>query len=495
VFTICTLKNGGSEIAKKQEIGRGLRLPVDMSGVRSIDAAINELTVIANDNFAHFADSLQKDFNDSMSFKKDEVTPDILADTLKNAGVPVAKIEPQLIEKLREELFIAGVIDAKNMLTKDANKIVDKVDFSDHTLSEHAIKIMEAFKTNMIEKGTNKIDIKNGDNDPIENGVHAYVTEDNFFKIFRSLSEKLSKRTIYHLDLDKDVFVADCVSEINELLAGRSVKNVYEVTSAGVQTEDSGRIGIGDAKTRTVDSNAEENIVQKSNFELVNTIMYHTNLPRFAIFRILSGIDKIILMSNQDILDFVIKRIKLKLADAKAKAINGYEVINGYEFDDKLIFEADNINEEMLEAEKKVYQTKESERRAVNKFYRVDSDGEYDFAESLDDDPNVLLFTKIKKGGFVIDTPYGNYSPDWAIVYKQGDGEIRLYFIVETKFAKEWSDLTDVEQTKIKCGTLHFKAVAATTRDSIRFDWANSYQNFKNKATRATQNEHRETRI
>ena len=81
----------------------------------------------------------------------------------------------------------------------------------------------------------------------------------------------------------------------------------------------------------------------------------------------------------------------------------------------------------------------------------------------------------------MIDTPYGNYSPDWAIVYKNADGTIRLYFIVETKFGKEWNGLTDVEKIKIKCGTLHFKAIAALSSDSIRFDWANSYQNFKEK--------------
>jgi len=483
VFTICTLKHGGSEIAKKQEIGRGLRLPVDTSGVRCTDSSVNELTVIANDNFAHFAESLQKDFNDSMSFKKDEVTPDILAVALKNAGVPIDKIQPRLIEKLKEELFIGGVIDGKNMLTKDAGKIIENVDFTDPTLREHAVMIMKAFKESMVEKGTNKIDIRNGDNEPLENGAHAYISEDSFFRIFRSLSEKLSKRTIYRLDLDKDKFIADCVSEINGLLLYRKVKNVYKITTAGVEAENSGRIGIGDAKTMTVDSNADDNIVQKSDFELVNTIMYHTNLPRFAIFRILKGIEKKILLSNQDILELVIKRVKQRLNDAKAAAINGYEVINGYEFDDRLIFEADVIDEAMLEAEKRVYQTKESERRAVNKFYRVDSDGEYDFAENLDGDPNVLLFTKIKKGGFVIDTPYGDYSPDWAIVYRNADGNIRLYFIIETKFAKEWSGLTDVEKLKIKCGTLHFKAVSALSPDdAIRFDWASSYQNFKEKA-------------
>ena len=47
MFTLCTLKAGGSDIAKKQEIGRGLRLPVDNTGNRCIDRRINELTVIA----------------------------------------------------------------------------------------------------------------------------------------------------------------------------------------------------------------------------------------------------------------------------------------------------------------------------------------------------------------------------------------------------------------------------------------------------------------
>ncbi|MDR3300384.1 MAG: hypothetical protein LBU43_10440 [Candidatus Accumulibacter sp.] len=112
----------------------------------------------------------------------------------------------------------------------------------------------------------------------------------------------------------------------------------------------------------------------------------------------------------------------------------------------------------------------------------MDSGGEYDFAERLDDAPNVLLFTKIKKGGFIIDTPYGNYSPDWAIVYRQGDGEVRLYFIIETRFAKEWQDLTEVEQTKIKCGKLHFKAAATNSSNNVRFDWANSYRDFESKA-------------
>ena len=62
---LCTLKAGVSEIAKKQEIGRGLHLPVDITGNRCLDRILNQLTVIANDYYEHFAVTIQNDFNDN----------------------------------------------------------------------------------------------------------------------------------------------------------------------------------------------------------------------------------------------------------------------------------------------------------------------------------------------------------------------------------------------------------------------------------------------
>ena len=92
----------------------------------------------------------------------------------------------------------------------------------------------------------------------------------------------------------------------------------------------------------------------------------------------------------------------------------------------------------------------------------------------------MLLFTKLKKGGFIIDTPYGNYSPDWAVVCRKEslkDPSIGIYFIVETKAGKTWADLTQVERNKIHCGELHFKAVSNGTK----FEWVNGYEDFVNK--------------
>ena len=109
----------------------------------------------------------------------------------------------------------------------------------------------------------------------------------------------------------------------------------------------------------------------------------------------------------------------------------------------------------------------------------MDSEGEHDFAEQLENDESVILFTKLKKGGFVIDTPYGNYSPDWAVIVKEeATQDHRMYFIIESKFGKDVSNLTEVERNKIeKCGKLHFRAVDK----SVKFDWINSYNDYKRK--------------
>lgn len=59
VFQICTLNESKSETRKRQEIGRGLRLPVRENGERCFDPNINRLTVIANENYDDFARALQ----------------------------------------------------------------------------------------------------------------------------------------------------------------------------------------------------------------------------------------------------------------------------------------------------------------------------------------------------------------------------------------------------------------------------------------------------
>ncbi|HAH86009.1 MAG TPA: hypothetical protein DCL60_01405, partial [Armatimonadetes bacterium] len=63
VFQICTLNQTASEVKKRQEVGRGIRLCVDQSGNRLHDERFNILTVVANESYEHFVDSLQSNMD------------------------------------------------------------------------------------------------------------------------------------------------------------------------------------------------------------------------------------------------------------------------------------------------------------------------------------------------------------------------------------------------------------------------------------------------
>lgn len=475
VFNICTLKQGASEIAKKQEIGRGLRLPVDIDGKRSIDNEINKLTVIANDTYENFAVALQKDYNDNNDFDRNEVTPEIILKTFKQAGIPKEKINSELINALREELVKSNIIGANNILTKSANDIKE-ITFKNETLKEHESKIKENLVKYMVEQGSKKITIINGDNDPIEPNVpHSYVSEEVFRKILNKLTQNLNKNTIYRANIDKDKFIDECAKELNDYTKYIHASITFvEETGKGSYGE-TRQFKMGEAHIKTTEHGADILIEKKSDLEIVNYIMYHTMLPRIAISKILSRLNNRLILNKQEVLEDITKRINEKLN--KSKDVYEYEIIKGYELEAAKILQADVIDEEMLKKEKAVYITDVSKRRSINKYYKMDGKGEYEFAKSLENNSNILLFTKIKRGGFVIDTPYGNYSPDWAIVYKNTDGGAKLYFIVETKCDKNNEDLTDVEKTKIKCAELYFNAVS----DDIKFNWVKSYHEFKEK--------------
>lgn len=483
VFTLCTLKSGGSEIAKKQEIGRGLRLPVDITGNRCLDRRINELTVIANDYYDHFAAALQKDFNDNMNYDKNEVTAEILISTLKTAGVPQEKITPELVDILKQELISAGVMNGENILkgtSSQITKLFNNMIFVDDTLYEHMEKIKQQFKELMVQKGTKKIEIRNGDNEQPKNSVRAFISEGEFQQLYFALRENLTKRTMYKFKIDKDKFIEDCALEINNYLMFMKSKNEYKVEVGKAKFNESAMFVMEDVSYGTKELEVETPSEPKSDFEIANYIMYHTMLPRLAIFKIINAVKKRELLNNQDILDTVTQKILKMLSDIKATNITSYEVINGYELDSRNIFELDTISEEDFNEEWRIFRANANHSSAMNEYYKMDSKGEKEFAERLENNQNVLLFTKLKKGGFIIDTPYGNYSPDWAIVCRKdslNSPELGIYFIVETKADKQDINLQEVERNKIRCGKLHFQAVS----EQIRFDWVNSYEDFRQK--------------
>ena len=72
VFTIATLNETTSGMKKRQEIGRGLRIPVMSNGERCHDDELNRLTIVANESYHSFASTLQKEIADDTSSSFDK---------------------------------------------------------------------------------------------------------------------------------------------------------------------------------------------------------------------------------------------------------------------------------------------------------------------------------------------------------------------------------------------------------------------------------------
>lgn len=479
VFILVTLKEGGSDIAKKQEVGRGLRLPVDTSGTRCYDSNINELTVVANDYFDHFASTLQTDYNESIGFNKNEVSADVIKTTMLKAGVPADKIE-EACDAFKRELLSskAAKIDkaGKIVLTAEAEDFPNII-FNDATLLEHSAKIIESFVKVMQDKGSKRVEITNGDEEPTPNGVQKYVTEGEFAKMYQKLLTILQKKSVYRYSLDKDSFIQTVASEIEHQLSKKNDYIKFEITKADVDFNDSRKMQMSSAQKQVEDStNHTVTYEERPLFEIVNVIMMHTMLPRLAIVKILgklstSARNKI---NNQDYLEEAISVINEQLVAFKSRNFLKAELVSGIGSLEKDIFEVDKIaNESEV---RYLFTPNPIHRRAMNLKYKFDSEGELTFAKHLDDDPNVLLYTKLKKGGFVIETPAGNYSPDWAIVYQKNNDELAMYFIAETKWDKDAGNLNDDEIVKINCAERHFEAVNESVTDTVKYAWVNAYK-------------------
>jgi type III restriction enzyme len=93
-----------------------------------------------------------------------------------------------------------------------------------------------------------------------------------------------------------------------------------------------------------------------------------------------------------------------------------------------------------------------SPKKAIYDYIEYDSEVEHAFAKKLDDRPDIKLFVKLPRW-FVVDTPVGQYNPDWAIVKHHNT---TVYMVRETKSTKDFRKLRTTEADKVRCGEKHF---------------------------------------
>lgn len=132
VFQICTLAESSSEIKKRQEIGRGLRLCVKGVGdefVRVNDRAINRLTVIANESYEDFANQLQTEMLDAgVKFKRDMVQNERNKVTVRlRKGYDTDSQFLELWERIRARTRYRVEYKTSELIAKAASRVKTKL--------------------------------------------------------------------------------------------------------------------------------------------------------------------------------------------------------------------------------------------------------------------------------------------------------------------------------------------------------------------------------
>ena len=478
VFQICTLKHSDSNTAKRQEVGRGLRLCVNRNGNR-MDVQncgetvhdVNILTVVASESYKTFVVDLQSDIK-TVLYDRPNVAS---SEYFKGKYIKVDDI-PTLIDEntanaIEFYLIQNGYVDMKRKVTekyrsdvamktvKDLPEELKPMTEGIHTLiqSVYDDSIMESMFTNGHEPKVKK--------NPLN---------ENFFKReFQALWKEINHKYAYTVKFDSEELIRKAIAYIDQKLF---VSELQYTTTVGRQKSEmneyeiEGFTSFTREKTRTQTFKHAQ--TSKIKYDLIGKVADGAILTRKTVAAILQGIrtDKFFMFRNnpEEFISKVIRLINEQKATMIVEHIT-YDTIEG-EYDSS-IFTA----EKNTQSFDKAFLAKKSIQDYVFTDGSADKSIEKKFAEDLDSAEEVCVYAKLPKT-FRIPTPVGNYSPDWAIAFYEGKVK-HIFFIAETKGTMKSLELRPIEQAKISCAKKLFNEISTS---KVKYHDVDSYQSLLN---------------
>lgn len=172
VFQICTLNETKSDIKKRQEIGRGLRLAVNQDGIRLYDRNINRLTVIANESYNDFAKALQQEIETDCGVEfKDRIKNIRERKTVKyRKGFEADPLFLNIWERLKQKTTYRVNYNTPDLITAASEEIRKLPYISEPSIRSTKVKITMNDKTG--------IDTQYLAEKPISYGNHSWVIPD-----------------------------------------------------------------------------------------------------------------------------------------------------------------------------------------------------------------------------------------------------------------------------------------------------------------------------
>ena len=471
IFQICTLKHSNSEISKRQEIGRGLRICVNNDGDRMDYKVleddffnINNLTVIASESYNSFAKALQSEMAENLTERPKNFTPEYFINkVLINEEGEKYVFTPEHYQDFLIYNIINEYVDKNNNYVV-TDKFIEDIENDKLEVMPDLLSFKEQI-SNLMRKlylANNTELVK----DARRENIKTLVPNANFMKKeFQELWNKINVKTIYEVDFDNDELIEKAVNAINEKLL---INKMRVKITEGAQKEEITTVSVNSGEsmvekrsmTKTIDDFSESQI----RYDLIGELTKDTGLTRKTVINILSKISTIkFSMYQYNPEEFIRKVSNLINAEKATTIIDGITYHKTEQKFSNDIFTINNVGGELgkdtIEVKKHIYN-----------YLKTDSNNEKEFAKKLETG-EVTVYAKLPNG-FKIPTPVGNYNPDWAIVFDNPTFKY-VYFIAETKGSMNTMELREVEKSKIECARKHFECLS---NSDVKYDVVDSYE-------------------
>ena len=466
VFQICTLKQTSNTTTKRQEVGRGLRLCVNTNGDRQDSDALGEayvhdlntLTVIASESYQSFVTGLQKEITDDL-YKR----PTLLNIAFFENRTVYSNDQVKTFSTNESQAIYNYLV--RNDYVDDFGHVTDKYreDVNNEMLKNlpeqlsHLSNEIHALVQSVYDESAFNSMIK----DAHETKIRDNPLNDNW-PHFIELWNKINKKYAYTVEFDSNELINNSIHAIDREL---TVSKLTYTLTQGEQT------GAEIQTTRRTTQTLKNNSSSAVRYDLIGKIAKETNLTRRTVGSILLGIDnnkQLLFTENpEEFISKVSKIINSQMANMVVEHI-AYQPSSEDVFSQEIF----HMNKSSLEYSKALQL-----KKSIQDYTFVDGLSENSiekkFANDLDTAEEVLVFAKLPRGrkGFYIPTPVGDYSPDWAITFKQGTVR-HIFFIAETKGSMDTMQLKPIEQAKISCAKKLFNEFST---EDVKYHDVDSY--------------------
>lgn len=433
VFTICKLRSSGSEISKLQEVGRGLRLPVDSVGNRISDSSFM-LNYIVDFTEKDFANKLVAEINGELD--ADQKSP--LSITAEDI-IKIAEKRNIEVNKFFIELMTKGYVDFNKKVVPEKfdDMLIEYPEFKDVTSGVNTNRII-----NRNSSRNDKIHIRKAR-----------------FEELRELWAQLNRKYVLFFDkaIDKKI-----EAELPSIIKDKHVFSFQTVESSRKVLEFDGNVALANEGTHAELTLHDRHYGYN---EFLKRASRYTNIPVHILHKaICKTANGGYHLTNEMFNDSSLTRLIGAVDDWKCDQLVGfvrYKQANYTVKETKLTNADGTVKDEVVQAyigNKSV--PGEPPVKYLYDAYAHDSGLELQNIKTEIDE--VIVCGKIPSHSICIPTvASSNYSPDFMYVVKKADGTKELNIVIETKAYDKESHISPDEDTKISCAEEFFKAMTA----------------------------------